>query len=106
MLQEISERLTYRKHEADEECSVHHSDTEGYRPDYWNPTHEYFLRGVALTSDLSYVCTREEPSLIDYGEEPKLKDQWWKMLYSANEPSPAKVEVCCKVKKNWLCSNV
>ncbi len=93
MLEVISKRLTCQEHEADDARYVYRSNPEVYHPEYWNPSQKYSLRGVALTNELTYVCVREEPDLIDMGEEPKPIDQWWKLEYSLNNSSPATVEV-------------
>ena len=92
MLDVVSKRLTCQEHEADDELYVYRSDPEKYHPEYWNPSQGYSLRGVSLSKDLMYVCTRQ-PELIDAGDEPTMKDQWWRIETSSNPSSPAKLEV-------------
>lgn len=53
----------------------------------------YLLRGVATSRDVTYVCKRAEPTLIDFDEAPTPVDQWWRLSYTAGEAQPAKAEV-------------
>ncbi|RYP05158.1 hypothetical protein DL765_009920 [Monosporascus sp. GIB2] len=77
-LEVLSKRLTCQEHEVDDERFVHRNDPEAYHPEYWNPSQEYLLRGVAL-DEVTYVCVRGEADLIDIGQESKPNDQWWKI---------------------------
>ncbi|KAI1462291.1 hypothetical protein F4805DRAFT_410089 [Annulohypoxylon moriforme] len=90
-LEVISKRLTCQEDEVDDEKYVFRS-TPAYNPEYWNPTHKYCLRGVALTSELAYVCVRQDLESADTGEEPKPRDQWWKIGYSSTDRNPIKTE--------------
>ncbi|RYP15513.1 hypothetical protein DL767_010317 [Monosporascus sp. MG133] len=89
-LEVISKRLTCQEHEVDDERFVHRNDPEAYHPEYWNPSQKYLLRGVAL-GEVTYVCVRGEPDLIDIGQESKSNDQWWKIECPDNT-SPATFE--------------
>lgn len=46
---------------------------------------KYLLRGVSTTKDVTYICRRPEPDLIEMeldDDEPKEKgDQWWRIAY-------------------------
>ena len=46
---------------------------------------KYLLRGVSTTKDVTYICRRAEPDLIEMeldDSEPKEKgDQWWRIAY-------------------------
>ncbi|KAI1761301.1 hypothetical protein GGR53DRAFT_35992 [Hypoxylon sp. FL1150] len=87
----VSKRLTCQEHEVDDEEFVFRS-SPSYRPEYWNPTHKYYLRGVVLTQELSYVCVRGNEDLMETTETPESNDQWWKIGYSSGDPSPIKTE--------------
>ncbi|KAI1377265.1 hypothetical protein F4677DRAFT_459143 [Hypoxylon crocopeplum] len=87
----ISKRLTCQEHEVDDEEFVFRS-SPAYCPEYWNPTHSYSLRGVALTNELAYVCVRQDVGLMDVDGAQGSKDQWWKIGYSSNDASPIKTE--------------
>ncbi|KAI0897861.1 hypothetical protein F4806DRAFT_460249 [Annulohypoxylon nitens] len=88
-LKVISKRLTCQEHEVDDAKFVFRS-TSAYNAEYWNPTHKYLLRGVALTSELAYVCVRQEVESAESGAE--LKDQWWRIGYSPTDGTPIKTE--------------
>ncbi|KAI0885150.1 uncharacterized protein GGS22DRAFT_139527 [Annulohypoxylon maeteangense] len=90
-LEVISKRLTCQEDEVDDSKFVFRS-TSAYNPDYWNPTHKYSLRGVALTSELAYVCVRQGVESVDVDKESKPKDQWWKIGYSPADGTPIKTE--------------
>lgn len=92
MLDVVSKRLTCQEHEADDELFVYRSNPEKYHPEYWNPTQKYSLRGVSLSRESAYVCTREA-DLIDMGEEHNTRDQWWRIETPSDPSSPPKVEV-------------
>ncbi|KAI0600380.1 hypothetical protein F4775DRAFT_545592 [Biscogniauxia sp. FL1348] len=93
-LEVVGKRLTCQEDEADDELYVFRSHPEAYRPEYWNPTQKYLLRGVALTNELAYVSVRQKPDLIDLGQNATPEDQWWKIGYAANDANPIKtVEV-------------
>ncbi|RYP90200.1 hypothetical protein DL770_003663 [Monosporascus sp. CRB-9-2] len=77
-LEVISKRLTCQEHEVDDERFVCRNDPVAYHPEYWNPSQKYLLRGVAL-GEVTFVCVRGEPDLIDIGQESKSNDQWWKI---------------------------
>ncbi|TWU72124.1 hypothetical protein ED733_002290 [Metarhizium rileyi] len=54
---------------------------------------EFLLRGVVTPSDITYVCQRAEPDLIEeVGERPKQLDQWWRLAYVPHEEQPMKAE--------------
>ncbi|KAI5862927.1 hypothetical protein GGS23DRAFT_570200 [Durotheca rogersii] len=91
MMDVVRKRLTCQEHEVDD-VFVSRS-TPQYRPEYWNPTRKYSLRGVALSRELAYVSVREEVELMDIDAgEPMSKDQWWKIGYAASDASPVKTE--------------
>ncbi|KAI1503624.1 hypothetical protein F5X99DRAFT_375012 [Biscogniauxia marginata] len=90
-LEVIGKRLTCQEHEADDELFVFRSQPS-YRPEYWNPTQKYLLRGVALTNELAYVCVRHEPDLIDLDQHMEPEEQWWKIGYASNDASPIKTQ--------------
>lgn len=54
---------------------------------------EFLLRGVVTPSDVTYVCQRAEPDLIELGEQPKQLDQWWRLAYAPNGEQPVQAEV-------------
>ncbi|APA07778.1 hypothetical protein sscle_03g025480 [Sclerotinia sclerotiorum 1980 UF-70] len=59
--------------------------------------HRYTLRGVSLTKETTYICTRIEPDLIDMGlsddeRVPPSDGQWWKIDYSSSSPPQITVE--------------
>ncbi|KAI0166988.1 hypothetical protein GGR52DRAFT_581707 [Hypoxylon sp. FL1284] len=89
----VSKRLTCHEDEVSDEEFVFKS-TPAYQPEYWNPTHKYSLRGVALSNELAYVCVREDTNanLMDVDEASKPRDQWWKIGYSSSDASPVKTE--------------
>ncbi|KAI1847227.1 hypothetical protein JX265_013352 [Neoarthrinium moseri] len=94
-LRHLSKYLTCREEEATPEFRDQYivpDQPKFYKPEYWNPTHRYFLRGVATTSEITYVCVRKEADLIDLGDEPGSKDQWWRLVYAAKEANPISVE--------------
>ncbi|KAK5630950.1 hypothetical protein RRF57_006665 [Xylaria bambusicola] len=89
----VRKRLTCQEHEADNDLFVFRSQ-DAYRPEYWNPSTKYLLRGVATTSDVAYVCVREDSQFNLFSETmPVAKDQWWKVGYVASDASPIKCEV-------------
>lgn len=57
---------------------------------------KYFLRGVSTRKDITYICRRAEPDLIEMdldSDAPKDHgDQWWKCAYVVEDDS-AKVVV-------------
>ncbi|KAI0525542.1 hypothetical protein F5B22DRAFT_633634 [Xylaria bambusicola] len=88
----VRKRLTCQEHEADNDLFVFRSQ-DAYRPEFWNPTIKYLLRGVATTTDVAYVCVREDSQLNLFSEAtPSAKDQWWKVGYVASDASPIKCE--------------
>ncbi|KAI1802939.1 hypothetical protein F4811DRAFT_526987 [Daldinia bambusicola] len=87
----ISKRLTCQEHEVDDDEYVFRS-TPAYNPEYWNPTNSYTLRGVALTSELAYVCVRRDAQLVEVDEAAPPLDQWWKIGYASGETNPIKTE--------------
>lgn len=60
------------------------------------PLTKYFLRGVSTKKDVTYICRRAEPDLIEMdldADAPKdLGDQWWKCAYVVDGGN-ARVEV-------------
>ncbi|KAL2873935.1 hypothetical protein SGCOL_010906 [Colletotrichum sp. CLE4] len=50
---------------------------------------KYLLRGIATQQNVTYVCKRAEPALIDIDETPTLVDQWWRLSYSAKQYAKA-----------------
>lgn len=94
LLRVVGKRLTCQEAEADDSEFVFSSDPDAYHPEYWNPTHKYLLRGVALTPELSYMCVREPEDLIQVDDtQAPGQDQWWKVVAAANDTAPATVEV-------------
>ncbi|KAI8623694.1 hypothetical protein F5Y19DRAFT_350962 [Xylariaceae sp. FL1651] len=91
-LEVVRKRLTCQEHEADDDLFVFRSHGDAYRPEYWNPSKEYSLRGVALTHELSYVCVREAVNSTNLLDTPAARDQWWKIGYVASDASPIKSE--------------
>ncbi|KAG8424594.1 hypothetical protein J3458_001369 [Metarhizium acridum] len=53
---------------------------------------EFLLRGVVTPSDVTYVCQRAEPDLIELGGQPKQLDQWWRLAYVPNGEQPVQAE--------------
>ncbi|EQB45037.1 ubiquitin interaction domain-containing protein [Colletotrichum gloeosporioides Cg-14] len=53
---------------------------------------KYLLRGVSTGKDVTYVCKREEPSLIELDENSGPVDQWWRLSYTTGDAQPAKAE--------------
>lgn len=97
VLDHVSKWLTCRKEEAPSQQFVDDyiqpTNPKYYKPHYWNPTHRYHLRGVATTKEITYVCTRREPVLIELEDQSEPRDQWWRLVYSPQETSPLSVEV-------------
>lgn len=94
LLRVVGKRLTCQEAEANDAEFVFSSDSDAYHPEYWNPTHKYLLRGVALTPELSYMCVREPEDLIQVDDtQAPGQDQWWKVVAPANDTAPATVEV-------------
>lgn len=89
----VRKRLTCQEHEAEDDLFVFRSDGDAYRPEYWNPSTKYLLRGVATTADVAYVCVRDVEDPFNPGENPVAKDQWWKVGYVKSDASPIKSEV-------------
>ena len=54
---------------------------------------KYLLRGLAAPNDTVYVCRRAETDLIEFDDEPKRLDQWWRLAYRPREEPPVQVEV-------------
>ncbi|KAH8663949.1 hypothetical protein BX600DRAFT_512033 [Xylariales sp. PMI_506] len=93
-LNHLSKWLTIREDEADAEfrdAFITPELPEFYHPEYWTPSHRLLLRGVATTSEITYVCTRRDPDLIDLGDQAP-RDQWWRLVYAPQEASPIAVE--------------
>jgi hypothetical protein len=92
----ISKRLTCREEDADAEFAgkyIMRSQHELFRPDCWDPIHKFVLRGVSTTHEISYICTRREPDLIDLEGQSDPLDQWWRVVYAASESTPLSVTV-------------
>nr|XP_036582889.1 ubiquitin interaction domain-containing protein [Colletotrichum truncatum]KAF6791785.1 ubiquitin interaction domain-containing protein [Colletotrichum truncatum] len=53
---------------------------------------KYLLRGVSTSQDVTYVCKREEASLIEFDDATTPVDQWWRLSYNASDSQPAKAE--------------
>lgn len=53
---------------------------------------KYFLRGVSTKKDVTYICRRAEPDLIEMdldAESPKPPgDQWWRLAYLMENGNP------------------
>ncbi|KAI8952734.1 hypothetical protein F4801DRAFT_577262 [Xylaria longipes] len=88
----VRKRLTCQEDEVDNDLYVFRSDSDAYRPEYWNPSIKYLLRGVATTSEVAYVCVRDVEDLSNTGESSVVKDQWWKIGYVKSDASPIKSE--------------
>lgn len=69
------------------------SESQYYKPEFWNPAHKYLLRGVATTNEITYVCTRRPPDLIEIDDQNEPREEWWKLIYAAQEKNPVSVEV-------------
>ncbi|KAI1327969.1 hypothetical protein F5Y16DRAFT_370255 [Xylariaceae sp. FL0255] len=81
VLEQIRKRLTCQESEADNKCV--HFGTDTYRPEYWDPKHKYYLRGVVINKDLAYVCVHHPTETTDIKF-----DQWWKIGYARDERIP------------------
>ncbi|GAW17353.1 hypothetical protein ANO14919_068100 [Xylariales sp. No.14919] len=88
----VRKRLTCPEHEADDDLFVFRSHSKAYRPEYWDPSTKYLLRGVATTNEVAYVCVRDVEDSPNSGENPVVKDQWWKIGYVKSDASPIKSE--------------
>ncbi|KAJ8127329.1 hypothetical protein O1611_g6307 [Lasiodiplodia mahajangana] len=88
----VRKRLTCQEHEADDDQFVFRSSSDAYRPEYWNPSTKYFLRGVAPTAEVAYVCVRDIDDSASLGENSRARDQWWKIGYVKSDASPIKSE--------------
>ncbi|KAI0533054.1 hypothetical protein GGR58DRAFT_138375 [Xylaria digitata] len=88
----VRKRLTCQEDEADDDLFVFRSHRSAYRPEYWNPSTKYLLRGVATTNEVAYVCVRDVDDPLNPGENPVVKDQWWKIGYVKSDASPIKSE--------------
>ncbi|KAI1283384.1 hypothetical protein F5Y07DRAFT_349506 [Xylaria sp. FL0933] len=88
----IRKRLTCQEHEADNDRFVFRSHGDAYHPEYWNPSMKYFLRGVATTNDVAYVCVRDVEDSSNPGSNSVVNDQWWKIGYVKTDASPIKSE--------------
>ncbi|KAI0101562.1 hypothetical protein GGR51DRAFT_530127 [Nemania sp. FL0031] len=88
----IRKRLTCQEHEADDDRFVFRSHRDAYRPEYWNPSMKYLLRGVAPTSEVAYVCVRDVDDSTELKENSRVRDQWWKIGYVKSDASPIKSE--------------
>ncbi|KZL86795.1 ubiquitin interaction domain-containing protein [Colletotrichum incanum] len=53
---------------------------------------KYLLRGIATSQNVTYVCKRVEPTLIDFEETSTPVDQWWRLSYEPGTANPAKAE--------------
>jgi hypothetical protein len=93
LLDVVRKRLTCPEHEADNDLFVFRSNREAYRPEYWDPSVKYLLRGVALTHEVAYVCVRDEQNLSNLTGDFVARDQWWKIGYVQSDASPIKSEV-------------
>lgn len=89
----IRRRLTCQEDEVDDDLFVFRSHSDAYRPEYWDPSTKYLLRGVATTSEIAYVCVRDVGDLANPGENSGVRDQWWKIGYVKSDASPIKSEV-------------
>ncbi|KAI0431861.1 hypothetical protein F5Y09DRAFT_303600 [Xylaria sp. FL1042] len=88
----VRKRLTCQEHEANNDLFVFRSHGDAYHPEYWNPSAKYFLRGVATTADVAYVCVRDVEDPSNPGENSIVKEQWWKIGYVKSDASPIKSE--------------
>ncbi|KAI0454565.1 hypothetical protein F5B21DRAFT_475100 [Xylaria acuta] len=88
----VRKRLTCQGDEADNDLYVFRSDSDAYRPEYWDPSIKYLLRGVATTSEVAYVCVRDVEDPSNPGGDFVVKDQWWKVGYVKSDASPIKSE--------------
>ncbi|KAI1753405.1 hypothetical protein F4782DRAFT_497965 [Xylaria castorea] len=88
----VRKRLTCQGDELDDDLYVFRSDSDSYRPEYWDPSIKYLLRGVATTPEVAYVCVRNAEDPSNLGENSVAKDQWWKIGYVKSDASPIKSE--------------
>ncbi|KAI1121943.1 hypothetical protein F5Y10DRAFT_255215 [Nemania abortiva] len=88
----VRKRLTCQEHEADDDLFVFRSHGDAYRPEYWDPSVKYLLRGVAPTPEVAYVCVRDGEDSANPGETSRVRDQWWKIGYVKSDASPIKSE--------------
>ncbi|KAI3316909.1 hypothetical protein HD806DRAFT_516497 [Xylariaceae sp. AK1471] len=91
-LEVVRKRLTCQEHEAENDLFVFRANDGAYRPEYWNPSMKYLLRGVATTHELAYVCVRDEEDSSNITERSVARDQWWKIGYVKSDASPIKSE--------------
>jgi hypothetical protein len=91
-LEVVRKRLTCQEDEADDDLYVFRSHGDAYRPEYWDPSMKYLLRGVATTSEVAYVCVRGAENPSNPGERLVGTDQWWKIGYVKTDASPIKSE--------------
>ncbi|GAP84006.2 putative ubiquitin interaction domain-containing protein [Rosellinia necatrix] len=91
-LEVVRKRLTCQEHEVEDDRFVFRSHNNAYRPEYWDPSTKYLLRGVATTSDVAYVCARDVEDSPNPNEHSTVKDQWWKIGYVKSDASPIKSE--------------
>ncbi|KAH8205064.1 hypothetical protein TruAng_000787 [Truncatella angustata] len=94
-LDHLSMRLTTREDEAPQDFVdkyITPSEPQYYKPEFWNPTRRFLLRGVATTNEITYVCTRRQVDPVELGDQAELRDQWWRLVYAAQEKNPIIVE--------------
>ena len=53
----------------------------------------YLLRGVATSLDVTYVCKRSEPDLIDLGDSDQPLDQWWRLSRAPDQSQLVEVRL-------------
>lgn len=91
----FSVRLTIREDEAPQEFVDKYivpDRPQVYKPDQWNPTHRFLLSGVATTNEITYVCTRRARQLVEVGDQTEPLEQWWRLVYAAQEKNPISIE--------------
>ncbi|KAH7318359.1 hypothetical protein B0I35DRAFT_431904 [Stachybotrys elegans] len=65
---------------------------------------KYMLRGVATPGNVTYVCQRAVPQLVELDDEPVKVDQWWRLAYTPNQNPPVlaeKIEVERLMREVW-----
>lgn len=56
-----------------------------------DPVCKRYLRGVATSDNIIYVCTKPDPLSCPEGG---INDKWWKLEYREDEAEPVRASVC------------
>ncbi|EFQ27956.1 ubiquitin interaction domain-containing protein [Colletotrichum graminicola M1.001] len=97
-LRETKKRLDWERERLIERQQLVSSTllTDPNKPGLTKPftSKKYLLRGIATSQNVTYVCKRAEPALIDFEEASAPVDQWWRLSYEQGSANPAKAEKC------------